>query len=210
MLKIDKEFIMNMKSLIFGITLFVSAASIADLNSLPNCTNLNEQSKLEVGYSCKAVTKATKNFESAGEVKWTLVSKTTKGPIWAAETPRWGNVFLGYREDEKYQFLQAIEVCDKTEEVVVDGRMRSVQMTLPKIGFGKKWFDSRNDPLSFEALLHLNYSVVSFDNKGWFWSISPAYFNHFSWAFSGNTGKAADMEPDYRVSVRCIGLSPID
>ena len=173
---------------------------------------------LPTGYTCKAATVETENYDwSVNYVKWTLVKQDENGGkrIWAVDLGE-TIIYLGYVEPGSYTFSEAKDQCDKQETIVrEDGSSFQVsfqvQMTLPEIGFGKEGTDP-NSPLNFELLKSLNYtSVVSNENNTevWFWSRSP-YYSPYAWAFHSVDGRV-DGRVDvgnryYYGSVRCVGL----
>ncbi len=167
--------------------------------------------KLAVGYSCivpTVETRAGKNegYKPTGMVKWTLVRNNENKQVWAAHTRRWGPIFVGSIEPEEYGLIKAREVCNKYEDVVLEGVNLRISMTLPEIGFGASEVDN---PLNFELLKSLNYmAVVPNENKRYFWSTTPntGQFHRSAWAYDSIVGKMGyDPALTLSYSVRCLG-----
>ena len=167
---------------------------------------------LEVGYSCKVSTVETRSddegYKGAGYVQWTLVKKEGKKEIWSAHTQRWGPVYVGSVEDGYYNFNEAKQVCDRTEEFVFDGETHRIKMTVPEIGFGRGG-SALDNPLNFELLKYLNYaSVVSNEDRVWFWSgsLDDRSDDVNAWVFRPVGGLLGSVgHRNYHGSVRCVG-----
>lgn len=204
--------------------LFLSLAQATQLDNLEVCPNPNVPKNatinplaprevpayevLEVGYTCKVTTVETRpgkneGYKSTGDVQWTLVKKDGGKQIWAAHTVRWGPVYVGYVEPGYHNFSEAKWVCNKKEDIELDGLSRRIQMTLPEIGFGKT---DINNPLNFELLKYLNYtSVIPNEDRIWlFWSRTPDIYNK-AWAFNPVSGFDDDDSQLDNNSVRCVG-----
>ena len=157
--------------------------------------------------------------EEQGDVyaQWTLVKKEGSRKIWEARTLKREPVYVGSVEDDYYSFEDAKKVCDRTEEIVLNGKTHQIKMTLPEIGFGRSDIDN---PLNFEFLTYLNFkSVVS--NRGssnkdrrWFWSSSPVKGWKAVWlhlpnsccgVYIGSGSLLTLKQGGENYSVRCVG-----
>ena len=178
------------------------------INPLPPKEDLNNEEELKVGNKCIALGVETKNYRPDGYVQWTLVKKDGGKLIWAAHTV-WGHIYVGYIEDGYHNLNSANAVCNKYEDIVLNGKSYSIKMTLPEIGFR---YTSRNEKLNFELLKSLNYtSVVSNKHQNWLWARSPII--NYTLMFDPVKGKVVKVNYNkyrsYDRSVRCVvsGLS---
>lgn len=170
---------------------------------------------IEVGYTCQISTSETRpnsseGYKPVGPAVWTLVQKMNVGDkvkeIWAVDTQRWGPIFVGYLEADKYTWKEAKDICNRQEEVVFFGKTLQIEMTLPEYGFGVTDIDN---PLNFELLSALNhYAVFLNEGRTPLWSKtfekdtdSVMVFNPYT--YPPSTEKSA---PDEKHSVRCVGL----
>ena len=127
----------------------------AKVNPLRPDKDLNNEEELKVGYKCKTLGVETESYRPDGHVQWTLVKKDGGKQIWAAHT-KWGPIYVGYVETGVYSFSEAKRVCNKYENIVLEGKTYQIKMTLPEIGFRKAIRNS----LNFELLESLNYTSV--------------------------------------------------
>ena len=180
------------------------------INLLPGKENPNSK----VGYKCKALSVETKNYVPGGAYfQWTLVKKGGGNQIWAVDIANemGGRIYVGSVENSYYSFDKAKEACDRKEVIDLgNGETYSITMTLPAIGFGKT---DKNHPLNFELLRFLNYeSVVSNEDRNWFWSRSPFISSSSIYVYVG-TFSSDDSEIFYYEedrnnvygSARCVG-----
>ena len=207
-----KQIVLSSLFLVSG--LLLSSAQAADLDDLKVCSPQNKinpllpKEELKIGYKCKTQGVETDNYSPDGYVQWTLVKKDGGKQIWAAHTGRWGPIYVGYIEDGYHSLEKAKEVCNKSEDIVLDKKPHKIKMTLPETGFGET---NPDNPLNFELLKSLGDTSVIYneDNKTWF-SSSPR-----SPGDDDAPGSLVyyvadglhyyDPDSDDKASVRCVG-----
>ena len=202
---------MILSSLFFVTGLFLSSVQGADSDEPKICPNPNSPNEaLEVGYTCKVPTTVETRYSDEDPngkdyAEWTLVKKEGSREVWAARTPKRGPIYVGPIEEGYYNFNQAEEVCNRTEEIVFDGETRQIKMTVPEIGFGRV-LDIDNNLLNFEFMKYLNYTSVIPDKvREWFWA-APITKDKSAWSFRPvNDNFNYDYRSNLHSSVRCVG-----
>ena len=199
-------------------SLFIGQVGEAlDLESLEICYGLHSSKEtadtlesrqellpgsLKVGYTCKVARVETDHYSKEGYVPWTLVKRDGDKQIWSARTQEWGPIYVGYVEPDHYTFVEAKEICNREEEIKLDGKSLTIAMTLPEFGFGKTRID---EPLNFELMTHFNYTSIMPDEDGkWFWASAPGY-RYGAWLFSAAYPSLYSDLYYTRRPVRCVG-----